>query len=331
MNTAVAVDNPINQVLASLMEELHDFVTSTQRPMVKDYAWALATEQRCRELSARVAELKESAAEKGKSVSLAMEEMAQSMRDWSSELAESPRMTRLKELHARLSLNYEQLVSNLNQLREPAAEYSDSLIHLKPVNYKRNVFHVGMGALAIAMYEFVLPFHQCQMVLLTLSALAVTLETTRRFSDRWNLFLLNKVFGLVARPREVTRVNGASFYTVALTLMAFMVPPLALEIGILVLAFGDPAATIAGKKWGVHRLWRQKTAIGTSAFVVAALAATLGFLAFNESPISTLATVGMVLSVVIAGALTELFTDRLDDNFTIPVVCSGLAAMWLVF
>ncbi|MBW1989760.1 MAG: hypothetical protein JRI97_09450, partial [Deltaproteobacteria bacterium] len=43
------------------------------------------------------------------------------------------------------------------------------------------------------------------------------------------------------------------------------------------------------------------------------------------SPAHTLSLCAVVSA---AGAAAELFSQRLDDNFTIPVIAGGVAAFW---
>jgi len=76
--------------------------------------------------------------------------------------------------------------------------------------------------------------------------------------------------------------------------------------------FGDGIATIAGVKWGKHKITHRKSAEGTAAgFIATAIVLGAFFLP----------SWGKILAVSASAMLVELLP--LDDNLTIPIV-SGL-------
>jgi len=109
--------------------------------------------------------------------------------------------------------------------------------------------------------------------------------------------------------------------------VAFVMPKVAAEVGVLALAFGDPAASLVGQRWGTRKLWHDKSFAGTAAFVVAVLASTTVVLAMSAPELSVASRLMIAVMVAVAGAWAELFSERLDDNFTIPIMCSGVAAL----
>jgi len=95
-----------------------------------------------------------------------------------------------------------------------------------------------------------------------------------------------------------------------------------------VLAFGDPAATLAGKAWGRRKIWREKSFVGSAAFLLASLTATLAFLFLVPNGLTAGSRIALALSVSLAGAAAELASDRVDDNLTVPILCAEVATLW---
>ena len=103
----------------------------------------------------------------------------------------------------------------------------------------------------------------------------------------------------------------------------------AVEAALPILGFSDPVASLVGKRWGRRRLFRDKSYAGTLAFFGAGLV-TVGILLVLSRPelgMPRIFTVSVCLSAV--GAVTELFSSRIDDNFSIPVVCAAVGALLL--
>lgn len=206
---------------------------------------------------------------------------------------------------------YEDLVASL--AREGARVPS-----LRPTNYARNLFHMSSGLFALTIIEFFT--ERMLWVAGGFLASAVAMESSRRVSPRANEVMM-AAFGKVAHPYERHRINSASWYALALVLLALFVPPLACAVGVVVLGFGDPFAAIVGRRFGRTKLPGGRSLEGSLAFVLAgglpALAVLLGF---HHLPLVTAAVVA--LSGAVAGAAAEVLSGRLDDNFTIPLIAS---------
>jgi len=328
MQAALTTEIQVNDLLAGLLEEFYDFVSNIQRPRLRDREWAQSARERCRELSSKLAMVRERLDARKKAVGLSIEEVTDNLRAYSQELSERPSVARMKELTKRLSYNYEDLLRQVRSFNLDDVSRKYRLGNLKPLNLHRNIMHVCIGVTGVSLYETLLTHGTAMGVLGTLAAIFMTLEVTRRIWPRWNAFLVEKAFSKISRPAELKRINSSTWYLVALCLMVFLAPQPAVEVGVLVLAFGDPAAAILGKLFGRRRLWGEKTLVGTLSFVVASVLATFVFLSISPWGLSWGSRFGLIGAVSCAGALIELFSGRLDDNFTIPVACSALAWLW---
>lgn len=201
---------------------------------------------------------------------------------------------------------------------------------LKPLIGARTTFHMTSGVVALVLYQFLLTRFQSEIVLLSILGVFGTLEITRRFSKRWNHFLAAKVFHSIARPREYYRVNSSTLYVLALALLTPFFSQPAVLTGVIILAFGDPAAAWIGKRYGTLKLYRSKSLVGSLAFTATGTLLTCAFLlAFHQNlPLANRLLAAGLASLV--GAVAELFSGpKIDDNFTVPVASTLVAALFI--
>ena len=204
----------------------------------------------------------------------------------------------------------------------PAAELGDVAFEApvpvaRPTNYIRSLFHVASGGLSLALLRLVPSRGSLIAVAATFAAVAWSLEGIRRVSPAAN-DLLMKVLSPIAHPRERDHVNSSTWYGTALLILAVFFPLRAAEIGVVVLGLADPAAGFIGRRYGRTRLRKGRSLEGTLAFVVAGAIGALASLAvFYAMPWSS--RIILALAGAIAGAVAELVSTRLDDNFTIPL------------
>lgn len=189
---------------------------------------------------------------------------------------------------------------------------------IRPTNYARNVLHIASAVMVVALLEW-LDNPPLVLGVAAASALAAwSTELARRFSPRVNGWVM-KLFNPVAHPHEVQRVNSATWYTTALLLLATTQSTLLCVTGVVVLGIGDPIAALVGRRFGRIKLLHGRSLEGTLAFAVSATVATFAaFLVFHPAlglPVS----LGLATAAAVAGALAELFSLRVDDNFSIPL------------
>jgi phytol kinase len=95
------------------------------------------------------------------------------------------------------------------------------------------------------------------------------------------------------------------------------------------LTISDTVAELAGKKWGrqpVFFLHNQKTLVGSAGFVICSLLLAVAWSTFFHYPLLQVFWISVITSVT--AAVTELFSNRGLDNFTVPMVV--LACLYLL-
>lgn len=194
----------------------------------------------------------------------------------------------------------------------------------RPANYKRSFFHVLSGLFALGLIVL-LPGRPWLIAASGAFALfAWTCEIGRRRSERMNAVLM-RLFAPVAHAHEAHEVNSSTWYVSALLLMALFAPLHAAELGVIVLAFADPAAGLIGRRFGRTRIRPGRSLEGTLAFVAAGTAAAGAWLVFHHG--ASLSTAALVAGAgAVAGAVAEIVVTKLDDNFAIPVAATTAVA-----
>jgi dolichol kinase len=276
-------------------------------------------------LSQRFQEARERAAEHG---SAKLAEISDNLRAFVAELEAGERAAQLRARWTALGRQYEALRTSLLSARVelPAGT---TLHTLKPRNLNRNLFHVGMSVFAVVLYEVFLGRSGVLAVASAVLVFFLILEALRRWSPTWNERFVQRVFSKISRPGEAHRTPSAVHYMAALFLGVLLMPQHAIELGTLVLGFGDPAASLAGKRWGRRKLVGDKSLAGTLAFFGTCVVVGTVFLLWVQPALGVAASIGIAAATAAAGAIAELYSRRLDDNFTIPMV-AGLVAMLLL-
>jgi|GEM_PF-756901 len=255
-----------------------------------------------------------------------LDEALETLRELRAELAlRQPAHDRLEGLWKGLGGTYEALRAQVRRLHLQVPKHI-TLGPVKPKNLARNVFHLLMALTGVLAYELALDRIGVVIVAGSLFVVFIAMDLVRRASTRWNDRFVNGMFKAIVRPQEAHRVPAATWYIAALFVGALAMPQRAIQLGTLALGFGDPVAQIIGKRFGSRKIIGQKSWAGAVAFFVAASAAAFVFMlivGIGGGLGSRLAISGVV---GLAGALAELFSGPLDDNFTIPLV-AGFAVL----
>jgi dolichol kinase len=189
---------------------------------------------------------------------------------------------------------------------------------LRPTNYARNLFHITSATVGVLCIEFLSAPRILLGIAIAWAAFAWGCEISRRLDPRINTFLM-KAFGSVAHPHEAHRVNSATWYATALVLLALTHSTVLCVAGVAVLGLGDPMAALIGRRFGRIRLINGRSLEGTLAFIVAATAATFALLMIFHPVMGLGVSVVLALAAAVFGAVAELVSLRIDDNFSIPL------------
>jgi dolichol kinase len=315
--------------LSAVINDIHQFVSSIQRPKLQDTSWVASTFQYSQQLESRIAELLKPLADRNDFFSHSLDEFTVSFRAYCLELTENKDSRNLKALYASLTRSYEDFLAQLLRLKLEGVASLNRTSHLKPINYTRNLFHALSGIMVLLLYEFLLTKAQAIVCALVAAALFVTLEVLRRYSIKWNKFLSEKIFRVLAHPSERHRITGSTYFILALAIVTILFPKPAVEVAVLILALADPAASITGRLWGKRKLYSNKSYVGTGFFFTVSWITAIVFLTIAVKDLSTSHAVVAALIIAAAGTIVEVLSTRLDDNLTIPVVCAFAAFLLL--
>jgi len=328
MLAALSYESPLSERVGALMMDLNTFVTSIQRPKVRDLSWAEKAHRLAEDLSARVHDLHETLAAKRQEYRGQMERISASLRAYAEELGERPNVKKLQELYAALAADYEELFEHLKELRLGGGVELVRNNHLKPMKAARNLFHMAMGIGGVVCYEFLFTRLQCVIILIGILATFAVLDVARRRWPAFNDFMIDRLFGSIVRPFERHHVPGATYFVIGLLLITPFFAKTTVQAAVLILAFADPMASIIGKRWGGFKLVHDKSAVGTLAFFLTAVLVS-GLFLLTMGDVSIARALAAALVMAFSGALAELLSTRLDDNLAIPVVCTFAGAMIL--
>lgn len=233
---------------------------------------------------------------------------------------------RWRSLYARLAQSYEEIRALLAAV--PTTVPERPVARISRTNLSRSFFHAVMGLGAALLYHFVLTRTQAIVIMATVVTVFSGLELGRRRWTALNDFLMRLPFiKVIARPHEYFRVNSATYFAFGLLIAALTFPQAAVELGCVILAVADPLASTLGRRFGRTKLYRDKSLVGTGAFIGAGALAGAVYL---ELLFPGLEGAGFaVLLAVGAAAAAELFTSRLDDNLTVPLAAALAASFAL--
>ncbi|MDX9719616.1 MAG: hypothetical protein RBU37_02635 [Myxococcota bacterium] len=319
------------QDIVALTASLYDFIVDSEAPLsARKVSFESARErltQTADELVQRFVESRDRLTARARQ---GCDDALRTLREMRAELAQrQPAQERLEALWKGLGESYESMRAQVRKLHMPLPK-GVVLGAFKPKNPARNLFHISMALGSVLLYQFVLDRAGAIWVTGSGLALFAGMDILRRVSRRWNERFVSTIFSRIARPGEAHQVPAATWYIGALLIGSIALPQHAIQLGVLVLGFGDPVAQIIGKRFGKRKIIGQKSIAGALAFVVAATLAGFVFLSLVSSGGGALNRLGIVSTVALLGALVELYSGPMDDNFSIPLA-AGLAAALLLY
>lgn len=210
-----------------------------------------------------------------------------------------------------------------------AASLGELDIHvpsLRPTNSFRSVFHLISGLAVVALIELVLPSSWLTPIAGTFAGMAWVFEISRRYSPAWNKVLM-WAFSKVAHPHEQHRVNSSTWYVSALLLLSLTGEPTLCAVAAAVLAVADPAAATIGRRFGSIKLVNGRSLQGTLTFAVTGALAAWAVLELFHPELWGWRAPVLGLFAAVPAAIAELYSRRVDDNFSIPMTAAG--GLWV--
>ncbi len=237
-----------------------------------------------------------------------LEEMRRRTMDWEA-------------LRLKLQPSYAALAATLEHLALPVPA-------LRPTNYGRSLFHVGMGLFTLFLIQFVLNPRGLILAAVPFAIFCWSMEALRvRYDVITKIFMI--FMGKIAHPHEHHRANSATWYASALALLSLTVTPMVGAVAVMVLAVADPMAALIGRRWGRTRLCQGRSLEGTAAFVVSGTLVTVAVLSIFYPGLGLGAMLLTAFLASLTGGIAELVSGRLDDNFTIPLAAAAGATLAL--
>lgn len=194
---------------------------------------------------------------------------------------------------------------------------------LRPTNYRRSLGHALSGLFVLAIIELV-PVRYLLIPSACAFALVWLTEGTRKISPRWNARVM-RLFSPIAHPYEINTINSGTWYVTALFALALLQNQMAAAVAVVTLALADPAAALIGRKFGTVPLVNGRSLQGTATFFLVGAVASLVILSVFHGNVSAAQALCICLAASFAGAIAELFSARVDDNLSIPVVVGAVA------
>ena len=124
----------------------------------------------------------------------------------------------------------------------------------------------------------------------------------------------------MARPHETDHITSATSTCAAFLLACLWNLPVA-TLAIVICGLGDPAAAMVGRRFGRRKIYYGRTIAGCLGFLVVSVAAGSGWLVTVYD--FEVARARLVVGWGVFGMLAELFSRRIDDNFSIPLAAAA--------
>jgi diacylglycerol kinase (CTP) len=206
-----------------------------------------------------------------------------------------------------------------------------ALPHRSMMHWHRKIFHmIGIGSVGLTLAFSSISTSYAIIILAIVSAIIIPLDYGRRFFPKFKEKVY-KDFRRIMRDTERDNVTSMTWFLLSMLMTLAIAPREIAGLAALLLAFGDPWASIFGIRFGKTPLFGgKKTLEGfLGCFAVCTLVSILYF-AFTGLVASSMVIPAAMLAGL-AGALAESIpAGKLDDNFTIPLA-SAPALMGIVY
>lgn len=172
----------------------------------------------------------------------------------------------------------------------------------------RKTVHLS-GLLIVVIYTLLLNYFSEQLAILVLTALLLILLEVEYIRIEHKPRIANMFSGLF-RHHEKNQLTGSVFYVISCIIAFAAFDYWIAVVALFMMVFGDLVASIMGKSFGKTKLFKKKTWVGTLSGLAANL--VVGVLILSETAI-------LIIPMAITATLVEMFTNKLDDNLTVPL------------
>jgi len=204
-------------------------------------------------------------------------------------------------------------------------DHADSLGLGQEIQWPRKIFHLVSALFIVLVYLFSRGSYYTKLAILGADTLyALFIDALRLTWPRLNAMAVQS-FKQYMRKKEVDRPNSISYYLLSVFLVCWIFPKGIAVLAILFLGVGDPVASIVGIKWGRHKISNRFSLEGSLAFFAACFLMTLLYPQIVPSFQGNLFLFASLGGVI--GMTSEWISDRLDDNFVIPLYSAFF--LWL--
>lgn len=172
----------------------------------------------------------------------------------------------------------------------------------------RKLFHL-FGLVLVFGYSVIDMFFGKQIALLSLTGLLLVLMEIEYVRLEHAVSLPGRITSLM-RKHEKDRVTGAVWLTAGCIISFAVFDYTIAYLSFFFVIFGDTFASLIGIAFGKRKIYRKKSWAGFLGGLTANL--VCGWLIMPEQPF-------VYVSMALTASTVEVFTSKLDDNFTVPL------------
>ncbi|MCO4793963.1 MAG: phosphatidate cytidylyltransferase [Bacteriovoracaceae bacterium] len=190
----------------------------------------------------------------------------------------------------------------------------------------RKIWHIGTGLIGLmAYYKSGVEHILMAKILMAIAVCGFLIDFSRL-----RVKAINKVVIFFMKPfmreHEKNSMSGFPFYALGVSLALFFFSEKLAILAILFLVFSDPISSYFGILYGKDKILPNKSLQGTVAGYLTCYSVTLVYSLFYVEPSVEVLVFAMFGGLI--GAISELLSELVDDNLTIPVVSGlGLTAL----
>ncbi len=177
------------------------------------------------------------------------------------------------------------------------------------------------GLLIVVGYTLILHFFSARIAILAMTALLLILLEIEyvRLEHRSRI---TAMFDSLFRKHEKDNISGAVFLVISCVICFSAFDYWIAVVALFMTVFGDLFAALVGRAFGKTMLYNTKSVVGTLAGLAANV--VVGILILPEVPY-------VVFAMAFVATFTELMTNKMDDNLTVPLFAGFVGQMLVYF